>query len=169
LRATTPLSVTFNNGSVFLVVTSYGTTGHQAGSDLIVRLNNAEHLDHISDANFAVLADRPPFEGRWKFWPPAPFIQQMVTFVELALSLGLLAGALSMSDGKTEYHLLYTRGAAPQDEVFASEMAALGRACTVMQQRSNHDFCICNATGKVVHTQTSLVHTSRLLRGKVSA
>jgi len=74
-----------------------------------------------------------------------------------------------MSDGKTEYHLLYTRGAALHDEVFATEMAALGRACTVMQQRTNHDFCICNAAGQVVHSQTSLIHTSRLLRGKVSA
>jgi hypothetical protein len=100
---------------------------------------------------------------------PGSLLQQMVTFVALALSPGLLAGALSMSDGKTEYHLLYTRGAAPQDEVFASEMAALGRACTVMQQSTNHDFCICNSAGQVVHSQTSLVQTSRLLRGKISA
>jgi hypothetical protein len=74
-----------------------------------------------------------------------------------------------MNDGKTEYHLVYTRGAAPQDEVFASEMAALGRACTVMQQRVNHDFSIRNRAGQTVHSQASLVQTSRLLRGKVSA
>jgi hypothetical protein len=44
--------VTFNNGSIFLVVNSDGVAGYQAGSDLIVRLDGAQHLDQFSDASF---------------------------------------------------------------------------------------------------------------------
>jgi hypothetical protein len=69
-------------------------------------------------------------------------------------------------DYKTEYHLVYTKGVAPQDEVFASEIAALGRASALMGQRTNHDFCIRNSDGRVVHSQGSLLQTTRLFRGR---
>ncbi len=71
-----------------------------------------------------------------------------------------------MTDGKSEYHLTYTSGAYPRDEVFASELAALGRASTVMRQRINHDVCIRNAAGQTVHSEGSLANTSRLFRGR---
>jgi hypothetical protein len=69
-------------------------------------------------------------------------------------------------DGKTEYHLVYTRGASPKEEVFASELEALGRASTLMGRPPNRDFCIRNGAGQVVHSEGSLQHTTRLLRGR---
>jgi Ca2+-binding RTX toxin-like protein len=45
--------VTFANTDIFVVVNSDGVDGYQAGSDLIVRLDGANHLDQFSSANFA--------------------------------------------------------------------------------------------------------------------
>ncbi len=46
------LLVTINNGQVFLVVNSDGVAGYQAGSDLVVRLDGAQHLDSFNSADF---------------------------------------------------------------------------------------------------------------------
>ncbi len=70
-----------------------------------------------------------------------------------------------MSDTKHEYHLVYLHGDSPMEEVFHSEIAALGRACAVMRSRTNHDFCIRNETGRTIHPEGSLVKTARLFAG----
>jgi hypothetical protein len=69
-------------------------------------------------------------------------------------------------DGRSEYHLVYTRGALPREEVFTSELEALGRASALMGRRPNHDFSIRDGAGQMIHNEGSLQHTTRLLRGR---
>ena len=43
-----------NNGETYVVVNSDGVAGYQAGSDLVIRLDAANHMASFGTANFIV-------------------------------------------------------------------------------------------------------------------